>query len=70
MRVVDRVGVMTSSRESSEVSELQQVLGSVRSVLKLLDDQWDALDEHQRRSAVKLSLDTIHSYRSGSGGGG
>ena len=60
----------TSSRESSrEVLELQQLLGSVRSVLKLLDDQWDALDEHQRRSAVKLSLDTIHSYRSGSGEG-
>lgn len=60
----------TSSPESSpEVLELQQLLGSLRSVLKLLDDQWDALDEHQRRSAVKLSLDTIHSYRPGSGEG-
>ena len=42
--------------------DLYEVLAAVASVLQLVDDQWDHLDEHQRRNAVRLSLDTARSY--------
>ena len=44
------------------MQELHHVLAAVASVLKLVDEQWDSLDEHQRRNAVRLSLDTARSY--------
>lgn len=46
--------------------EVCQVLNAVGSVLHLVDEQWDRLDEHQRRNAVRLSLDTVRSYASSS----
>lgn len=42
--------------------ELQDVLAAMTSILRLLDEQWDRLDAHQQRSAIKLSLDTARSY--------
>lgn len=63
MRSGPQTDAMTPERDHEEwMYELQHVLAAVASVLKLVDEQWDSLDEHQRRNAVKLSLDTARSY--------
>lgn len=54
---------MTPRPEHDEwIQEIHHVLAAVASVLKLVDEQWDSLDEHQRRNAMRLALDIARSY--------
>ena len=37
-----------------------QMLTTLAALLRMLDEQWDDLADHERRSAVRLSLDTLN----------
>ena len=44
---------------ASLVGHSDQTLTTLATLLQMLDEQWDDLDDHERRSAVRLSLDTL-----------
>ena len=59
----DETGAMPSSPvedpRASLVGHSDQTLTTLATLLQMLDEQWDDLDDHERRSAVRLSLDTL-----------
>lgn len=49
----------TNDRSEEPSSKRSDRFAAVGALLQMLDEQWDDLGEHERRSAVRLSLDTL-----------
>ena len=49
----------TTDRSEEPGSKRSDRLAAVGVLLQMLDEQWDDLGEHERRTAVRLSLDTL-----------
>ena len=46
-------------RHAITASNSDQMLTTLAALLQMLDEQWDDLADHERRSAIRLSLDTL-----------
>ena len=51
---------MTTGRAPREGAEMgvHRALATIVTVLQLLDEQWDTVDEHSRRATIRLAIET------------
>lgn len=41
---------------------IQRALATILTVLQLLDEQWDTIDDHSRRATVRLASETARDH--------
>ena len=51
---------MTTGRTPGEAAQvdIDRALATILTVLRLLDEQWDTIDDHSRRATIRLALET------------
>lgn len=51
---------MATPRVTGEASQsgVERAFATMLTVLQLLDEQWDTIDDHSRRATVRLTIET------------
>lgn len=51
---------MTTERAPGERAEfgMERAVATILTVLQLLDEQWDTIDDHSRRATIRLAIET------------